>query len=72
MLFLQPDDNLGFKEKPTLLWYTPRLGLDTETGMEFLSLLGIVISLLAMTFASWRNNITFLILWFLYFSLYQV
>ena len=62
----------GFRSKPTLLWYTPQLGLDTETGMEFLSLLGIVISLLSMTYASWRNDVTFFVLWFLYFSLYQV
>lgn len=62
----------NFWNKPTLLWFTPRLGLDTETGMELLCLVGMLLSLLAMSLKSFRDSITFLILWFLYFSLYQV
>ncbi|XP_068673133.1 lipase maturation factor 2-like [Montipora foliosa] len=62
----------NFWQKPTLLWLTPKLGLDTETGMEFLCLLGMLLSLLAMSFKSWRDSITFFMLWFLYYSLYQV
>ncbi|XP_067044507.1 lipase maturation factor 2-like [Acropora muricata] len=62
----------NFWRKPTLLWLTPKLGLDTETGMEFLCLLGMLLSLLAMSFKSWRDSITFFLLWFLYYSLYQV
>ncbi|KAJ7373721.1 Lipase maturation factor 2 [Desmophyllum pertusum] len=62
----------NFWSKPTLLWFTPRLGLNTETGMEFLCLVGMLLSLLAMSLKSWRDSITFSVLWFLYFSLYQV
>ncbi|XP_078346417.1 lipase maturation factor 2-like isoform X1 [Oculina patagonica] len=62
----------NFWSKLTLLWFTPRLGLDTETGMELLCLTGMLLSLLAMTLKSFRDSITFFILWFLYYSLYQV
>ncbi|KAM7441466.1 Lipase maturation factor2 [Porites harrisoni] len=62
----------NFWRKPTLLWLTPKLGLDTQTGMELLCLLGMLLSMLAMSFRSWRDSITFFVLWFLYYSLYQV
>ena len=62
----------NFWHKPTLLWFTPRLGLNTETGMELLCLTGMFLSLLAMALKSWKDSITFFILWFLYYSLYQV
>ena len=62
----------NFWQKPTLLWFTPKLGLDTETGMEFLCLVGMLLSLLAMSIKSWRDSITFFALWFLYYSLFQV
>jgi len=62
----------NFWSKPTLLWFTPKLGLDTETGMELLCLVGMLLSLLAMSLKSFRGSITFSLLWFLYFSLYQV
>ncbi|CAH3106819.1 unnamed protein product [Pocillopora meandrina] len=62
----------NFWHKPTLLWFTPRLGLNTETGMELLCLTGMLLSLLAMALKSWRDSIIFFVLWFLYYSLYQV
>ena len=62
----------NFWNKPTLLWFTPKLGLDTETGMELLCLVGMLLSLLAMSLKSFRGSVVFSILWFLYFSLYQV
>ena len=62
----------NFWRKPTLLWFAPKLGLDTQTGMEFLCLIGMLFSLLAMSLKSWRDSITFFVLWFLYYSLYQV
>ncbi|CAH3183458.1 unnamed protein product, partial [Porites evermanni] len=62
----------NFWQKPTLLWLTPKLGLDTQTGMELLCLVGMLLSMLAMSFRSWRDSITFFVLWFLYYSLYQV
>ncbi|XP_048585102.1 lipase maturation factor 2 isoform X2 [Nematostella vectensis] len=61
-----------FRARPTLLWYMPNLGLDTETGMELLAITGIFVSLLAMSMDSWRDSGTFVILWYLYYSLYQV
>jgi len=62
----------NFYNKPTILWYMPYLGLDIETGMELLCIMGIGISSLALIFGSWRGTMTFLILWYLYYSLYQV
>lgn len=50
----------------------PHLGLDIETGMELLCLVGIMISLLALSMESWRDTVSFFMLWFLYYSLYQV
>ncbi|XP_074083253.1 lipase maturation factor 2 [Macrotis lagotis] len=60
------------REVPTLLWLAPRLGLDTEQGMELLSLLGSLGSLGALLLPSWRHSLLYLLLWSLYLSLYQV
>ncbi|XP_078738439.1 LOW QUALITY PROTEIN: lipase maturation factor 2 [Lampetra fluviatilis] len=59
-------------ERPTLLWLAPRLGLDVEQGMELACLLGAGLSLAAMVFEPMRDAFTFLCLWVLYLSLYQV
>ncbi|KAK3744271.1 hypothetical protein QZH41_019939 [Actinostola sp. cb2023] len=61
----------NFINKPTLLWFMPHLGLDIETGMELLCLVGMLISLLALSMETWRDSVTFSILWYLYYSLYQ-
>eukprot|EP00112_Aurelia_sp_Birch-Aquarium-sp1_P003925 Seg1445.5_Seg1445.6 transcript_id=Seg1445.5_Seg1445.6/GoldUCD/mRNA.D3Y31 product="Lipase maturation factor 2" protein_id=Seg1445.5_Seg1445.6/GoldUCD/D3Y31 len=57
---------------PTLLWHTHHLGLTTETGMEFLCFLGILLSFYMLLTTSARDCLNFLILWILYFSLVQV
>lgn len=60
------------EDMPTLLLLSPYVGLDTEQGMELLCLLGMLISFAAIVVESLRDSIVFLILWCLYFSLYQV
>ncbi|XP_019399533.1 PREDICTED: lipase maturation factor 2, partial [Crocodylus porosus] len=60
------------RDAPTLLWLGPRLGLDTELGMELLCLLGLLASLGALVCDRLRDALVFLLLWVLYLSLYQV
>ncbi|MCJ8733656.1 hypothetical protein PDJAM_G00226140 [Pangasius djambal] len=60
------------RDTPTLLWFGPKLGLDTQHCMELLSLSGTVLSLAAMTVPALRDCRLYLILWVLYLSLYQV
>ncbi|XP_075713713.1 lipase maturation factor 2 [Rhinoderma darwinii] len=60
------------KDSPTLLWLGPRVGLDTEQGMELICLLGAVLSLGALLFNCLRDSLVFLLLWILYLSIYQV
>ncbi|XP_075580733.1 LOW QUALITY PROTEIN: lipase maturation factor 2 [Pelecanus crispus] len=57
---------------PTLLWLSPRLGLDTELGMELLCLLGVLASFGALVAERLRDSLLFALLWVLYLSLYQV
>ncbi|CAN8003854.1 unnamed protein product [Ixodes pacificus] len=57
---------------PTLLWLAPNFGLKVSTMMEFLGLLGIVMSFIATIWSRFRDCINFALLWILYFSLYQV
>eukprot|EP00063_Salmo_salar_P005631 XP_013980466.1 PREDICTED: lipase maturation factor 2 isoform X2 [Salmo salar] len=57
---------------PTLLWLAPRLGLDTQTAMELLCLLGAALSLAATVLESLRDSMVFLFLWIIYLSMYQV
>ncbi|XP_054844645.1 lipase maturation factor 2 [Eublepharis macularius] len=60
------------RDSPTLLWLGPRLGLDTEQGMELLCLLGVLLSFGALILEPLRDSLVFLALWALYLSLYQV
>ncbi|KAJ8003120.1 hypothetical protein DPEC_G00166070 [Dallia pectoralis] len=60
------------RSTPTLLWLGPQLGLDTQTAMELLCLLGAALSLAATLVESLRDSLVFLFLWILYMSLYQV
>lgn len=60
------------RDFPTLLWLSPRLGLDTELGMELLCLLGVLASFGALLFEPLRDSLLFALLWVLYLSLYQV
>ncbi|EEC00253.1 lipase maturation factor, putative, partial [Ixodes scapularis] len=57
---------------PTLLWLAPNFGLKVSTMMEFLGLLGILMSFIATIWSRFRDCINFALLWILYFSLYQV
>ncbi|XP_054633434.1 lipase maturation factor 2a [Dunckerocampus dactyliophorus] len=57
---------------PTLLWFGPRVGLDTHTGMELLCLIGAGLSLAATLVGALRDSMVFFCLWALYLSLYQV
>ncbi|XP_029157826.1 lipase maturation factor 2-like [Nylanderia fulva] len=60
------------KQKPTLLWFAPYLGLNVEYMLDILSLLGTVLSFAG--FISQRFCIApiFAGLWTLYYSLYQI
>ncbi|KAM3927486.1 lipase maturation factor 2 isoform 2-T2 [Leptodactylus fuscus] len=59
-------------DSPTLLWLGPRLGLDTEQGIELICLLGALLSLGALLFNCLRDSLVFFLLWIFYLSLYQV
>ena len=61
-----------FLRKPTLLWFIRDLGLTTQTGMSFLCIIGIFLGVLGIASKAWRDFTSFLTMWFLYFSLYQV
>ncbi|CAB4010268.1 lipase maturation factor 2-like [Paramuricea clavata] len=61
-----------FLRKPTLLWFIRDLGLTTQTGMSFLCIIGICLGVLGIARKAWRDFTSFLTMWFLYFSLYQV
>ncbi|RMB90234.1 hypothetical protein DUI87_33370 [Hirundo rustica rustica] len=60
------------QELPTLLWLGPRLGLDTEQGMELLCLLGLLGALGALLCERLRDCLLFALLRVCYLSLYQV
>ena len=58
--------------QPTLLRVLPRLGLNVETGIDLLCLIGIVLSLLAMVSGHSRDSINFTVMWICYFSVFKV
>ncbi|XP_062990577.1 lipase maturation factor 2 [Elgaria multicarinata webbii] len=60
------------RDSPTLLWFCPHLGLDTEQGMELLCLLGALLSFGALLLEPLRDSLVFLLLRAFYLSLYQV
>ncbi|XP_077994888.1 lipase maturation factor 2-like [Glandiceps talaboti] len=62
----------AFKNQPTLLWLTPSIGLDLDTAMDFICLLGIIISFICMISSTLRDTFNFTLLWVLYLSMYQV
>lgn len=57
---------------PSLLWLGPQLGLDTQSCMELLCLLGAALSLAATLHQAFRDSVVFFCLWALYMSMYQV
>lgn len=58
--------------QPSLLRLLPKVGLDIQTGMDFLSLGGVVVSFVAMVSHDYRNCVVFAVLWAFYLSLFQV
>ncbi|KAG8036745.1 hypothetical protein G9C98_004067 [Cotesia typhae] len=61
-----------FKQKPTLVWIASYIGLNVEYTLDLIALSGAVLSFLgfiSQRFCVWP---TFMSLWALYFSLYQV
>uniref|UniRef100_A0A8C9TD55 Lipase maturation factor n=1 Tax=Scleropages formosus TaxID=113540 RepID=A0A8C9TD55_SCLFO len=60
------------RDSPTLLWLGPRLGLNTQQGMELICLLGVLLSFGAMVMNPLRDSLVFFCLWALYLSVYQV
>ncbi|KAK6644938.1 hypothetical protein RUM43_001214 [Polyplax serrata] len=59
-------------KKPTLLWFAPFLGLNTEYMMDVLSLIGVIFSLAGFMSKRFCVALIFGVLWALYYSLYQV
>ncbi|XP_020283346.1 lipase maturation factor 2-like [Pseudomyrmex gracilis] len=60
------------KQKPTLLWFAPYLGLNVEYMLDVLSLLGIVLSFAGFVSQKFCIVPVFAGLWSLYYSLYQI
>lgn len=60
------------KDIPTLLWLAPVIGIDVPLMMDFIALLGILISFGSMVWGRMRDMTNFTLLWMLYFSLFQV
>ncbi|XP_055346674.1 lipase maturation factor 2-like [Paramacrobiotus metropolitanus] len=58
--------------KPTLLWVTQSLGIDVQTSMDVLALLGIGLASFAIITRFARNMLVFGALWLLYLSFYSV
>lgn len=58
--------------KPTLLWFAPYLGLNTEYMMDVLALTGIFLSFTGFISQKFCTAPIFGALWSLYYSLYQV
>ncbi|XP_011501020.1 PREDICTED: lipase maturation factor 2-like [Ceratosolen solmsi marchali] len=61
-----------FKQKPTLLWFAPYLGLNVEYMLDVLTLIGIIISFLGFISQKFCSAPIFSILWSLYYSIYQI
>ncbi|XP_067129726.1 lipase maturation factor 2-like isoform X2 [Centruroides vittatus] len=60
------------RELPTLLWLAPLFGLDAPLMMEFLTLLGIIISFGGVVWNRLRDCTNYALLWMIYFSVFQV
>ncbi|XP_032666182.1 lipase maturation factor 2-like [Odontomachus brunneus] len=60
------------KQKPTLLWFAPYLGLNVEYMLDVLSLLGVIFSFAGFISQKFCIAPVFAGLWSLYYSLYQI
>lgn len=57
---------------PTFIWLAYKYNIDPAVGMLAISLLGALISFIALLNSSYRNSITMFAVWILYLSLYKV
>ncbi|EFN87863.1 lipase maturation factor 2 [Harpegnathos saltator] len=60
------------KQKPTLIWFAPYLGLNVEYMLDVLALLGVISSFAGFVSQKFCNASVFAGLWSLYYSLYQI
>ncbi|XP_076239809.1 lipase maturation factor 2 [Calliopsis andreniformis] len=60
------------KQKPTLLWFAPYLGLNVEYMLDVLSLVGVFLSFAGFVSQRFCIALVFASLWSLYYSLYQI
>ncbi|XP_014210138.1 lipase maturation factor 2 [Copidosoma floridanum] len=63
---------LKFKQKPTLLWFAPYLGLNVEYMMDVFALTGALLAFLGFVKQKFCKLPMFVLLYSLYLSLYQV
>ncbi|XP_014250285.1 lipase maturation factor 2-like [Cimex lectularius] len=60
------------QKKPTLLWFSPYFGVDTEYMMDILALTGMFLAFTGFISQKFCIKPVFSALWSLYYSLYQV
>ncbi|CAK9830486.1 Lipase maturation factor 2 [Anthophora retusa] len=60
------------KQKPTLLWFAPYIGLNVEYMLDVLSLVGVALSFAGFVSQRFCIALVFALLWSLYYSLYQI
>ncbi|XP_076174887.1 lipase maturation factor 2 [Ptiloglossa arizonensis] len=60
------------KQKPTLLWFAPYLGLNVEYMLDILSLFGVILSFAGFVSQRFCIALVFSLLWSLYYSVYQI
>ncbi|XP_050535922.1 lipase maturation factor 2-like [Daktulosphaira vitifoliae] len=61
-----------FNSKPTLLWFSSEIGLNTDYMFDLITLVGIIFSFLGFVSQKACNKFVFFILWISYLSLYNV
>ncbi|XP_071955396.1 lipase maturation factor 2-like [Antedon mediterranea] len=61
----------AFYKNPTILWLVYRIGLNFQTGFDFVCLLGVLCSFICMVSKVLRDSFMFAALWFLYYSIYK-
>ncbi|XP_012286234.1 lipase maturation factor 2 [Orussus abietinus] len=71
-LTLQADLIQKIKQKPTLLWIAPYIGLNVEYMMDILCLTGICLSFMGFVSQTFCTAPIFMIIWECYFSLCQI
>lgn len=62
----------AIKTLPSFLWFAPQLGLNFDLMLDLLALGGAIVAALVIIFPSAKNCANFLLLYLLYYSLFQV